>query len=82
MPNTGMLDHLAYKPRPKSRRDSYLYWMGAWPTLAGYQTMRSVHVSSFSKHLMRQSATEVRENLSHSTSYCMTVTVAKKIIKA
>ena len=57
MPNTGMLDHRAFKS--ESHRNAYVYWMGAWPSKAGYQTARSLR---FSRHLLRQSyKAQVRE---------------------
>ena len=38
--------------RPKAYQQSYVYFMGAWPSKAGYQTMRSrMKVSQFSRHL-------------------------------
>lgn len=53
MPNTGMLDHRVYKPSKAGRR-SYVHWMDAWPSKAGYQTLGSLRVAEFSRHLMKQ----------------------------
>ena len=46
--------------RPKAYQQSYVYFMGAWPTKAGYQTMRShLKVSQFSRHLRSNTCTQV-----------------------
>ena len=61
MPNTGMLDHRAYKPDGTGYRRSCVHWLGAWPSRAGYQTMRSLRVAEFSRHLMaKRSQMQVR----------------------
>lgn len=68
MPNSGMLDHWAYRPRPESRRMPRLVWMGAWPSPAGYQTFHANGVTDFSRHLMIEAGKQVR----NVTSYSMT----------
>ena len=69
MPNSGMLDHVGFgtRPRPKSqsmasRRFTYVHWMDAWPSRVGYQTPRTFKVSDFSKHMIKQTKTEVRKD--------------------
>jgi len=65
MPNSGMLDHRAYKAQ--SHRSAYVFWMGAWPSKAGYQTSRSLR---FSRHLQSYKA-QVRERDSILVSFSM-----------
>ena len=46
MPNAGMLDHHFYG------RNTYVHWMQPWPARgAGYQTVRSLRIAEFSRHL-------------------------------
>ncbi|CAI8045808.1 Putative uncharacterized protein GUCA1ANB [Geodia barretti] len=49
MPNTGMLDHRAYGSSRRER--SRVHWLEAWPSRAGYTTVESTRVASFSRHL-------------------------------
>lgn len=64
MPNSGMLDHVGFKPTPESRanlrRSTNVHWMDAWPSRVGYQTPRTFRVSDFSRHAIKQVKKEVR----------------------
>jgi hypothetical protein len=63
MPNSGMLDHPGYKPRPEdraiARRNTLVFWMDSWPTKIGYQTPRTFKVSEFSRHRIHDIKKEV-----------------------
>ncbi len=58
MPNSGMLDHVGFRPST-GRRDTYVHWMDAWPTKVGYQTPRTFKISEFSRHMIKQTRMEV-----------------------
>ena len=53
MPNSGMLDHWAFKPSRERRKvGGVVYWMDSWPSQAGYRTARSsARMMQFSRHL-------------------------------
>lgn len=59
MPNTGMLDHMAFRPTAIERRPrSITFWMQPWPSRMGYETLRTAsgraeRALGFSRHLHR-----------------------------
>ena len=59
MPNTGMLDHQAFRPTPTEVRPrSVTYWMQPWPSQSGYETLRSASARAeralhFSRYLQQ-----------------------------
>ncbi|XP_064396534.1 uncharacterized protein LOC135343505 [Halichondria panicea] len=53
MPNTGMLDHRVFQPSTR-RATSAVHWFGAWPSQGGYKTVRSLRVTNFSRHLIKE----------------------------
>lgn len=65
MPNSGMLDHPSFRPRPeeRARRDTVIQWMEAWPSKIGYQSPRTFKVSEFSRHMIKETKKEVRRLL-------------------
>lgn len=59
MPNSGMLDHVTYRPFESAMRGTKVNWLDPWPSKVGYQTPRTFKISDFSRHMIKQTKKEV-----------------------
>ena len=79
MPNSGMLDHVGYRPVTPGRK---VHWMDPWPNKIGYQSPRTFKISDFSRHMIRQTKREVSWLISSCNLYQRIILIHANLVVA